>query len=230
MPWQGSLIANMILGIVILKKRSVGLVWQLHNLEMTYFLKASPVCYNIKLFFCRYSASKYLSIALVSVGIFICTVMSAQQVVSTPGNRCWGEAAPFKPQASIRTALLFHSHHKLVFTGCHWRQTCVGLNSLNSFYFLQNTASEGSEEQGVHAFMHWLIGELWLGVPLKLQQETLVNISESVPPEHVLSFNPDRRSSTGDKREELWAKSTCSVLITVSAQPSAWVWLRPCLT
>ncbi|XP_037109814.1 UDP-xylose and UDP-N-acetylglucosamine transporter [Syngnathus acus] len=45
---SGSLIANMILGIVILKK--------------------------------RYPPSKYVSIALVSVGIFICTVMSAKQV------------------------------------------------------------------------------------------------------------------------------------------------------
>ncbi|XP_070687144.1 UDP-xylose and UDP-N-acetylglucosamine transporter [Pempheris klunzingeri] len=45
---SGSLIANMILGIIILKK--------------------------------RYSASKYLSIALVSAGIFICTIMSAKQV------------------------------------------------------------------------------------------------------------------------------------------------------
>ncbi|XP_061678995.1 UDP-xylose and UDP-N-acetylglucosamine transporter [Syngnathoides biaculeatus] len=45
---SGSLIANMILGIVILKK--------------------------------RYSAGKYLSIALVSAGIFICTVVSAKQV------------------------------------------------------------------------------------------------------------------------------------------------------
>ncbi|XP_067292930.1 UDP-xylose and UDP-N-acetylglucosamine transporter [Pseudorasbora parva] len=45
---SGSLIANMILGIVILKK--------------------------------RYSLSKYLSIVLVSVGIFICTIMSAKQV------------------------------------------------------------------------------------------------------------------------------------------------------
>ncbi|XP_016119572.1 UDP-xylose and UDP-N-acetylglucosamine transporter-like [Sinocyclocheilus grahami] len=45
---SGSLIANMILGIIILKK--------------------------------RYSASKYLSIVLVSVGIFICTIMSAKQV------------------------------------------------------------------------------------------------------------------------------------------------------
>ncbi|XP_075998576.1 UDP-xylose and UDP-N-acetylglucosamine transporter [Genypterus blacodes] len=45
---SGSLSANMILGIIILKK--------------------------------RYSASKYLSIALVSAGIFICTIMSAKQV------------------------------------------------------------------------------------------------------------------------------------------------------
>lgn len=45
---SGSLIANMILGIIILKK--------------------------------RYSTSKYLSIALVSAGIFICTIMSAKQV------------------------------------------------------------------------------------------------------------------------------------------------------
>ncbi|XP_053496975.1 UDP-xylose and UDP-N-acetylglucosamine transporter [Ictalurus furcatus] len=45
---SGSLIANMILGIIILKK--------------------------------RYSSSKYLSIFLVSVGIFICTIMSAKQV------------------------------------------------------------------------------------------------------------------------------------------------------
>ncbi|XP_060052584.1 nucleotide sugar transporter SLC35B4 isoform X3 [Erinaceus europaeus] len=47
---SGSLIANMILGIVILKK--------------------------------RYSIFKYTSIALVSVGIFICTFMSAKQVTS----------------------------------------------------------------------------------------------------------------------------------------------------
>lgn len=52
---SGSLIANMILGIIILKK--------------------------------RYSASKYLSIALVSAGIFICTIMSAKQVnVSSEGT------------------------------------------------------------------------------------------------------------------------------------------------
>ncbi|XP_062402991.1 UDP-xylose and UDP-N-acetylglucosamine transporter [Sardina pilchardus] len=45
---SGSLIANMILGIIILKK--------------------------------RYTASKYVSIILVSVGICICTIMSAKQV------------------------------------------------------------------------------------------------------------------------------------------------------
>nr|XP_060632391.1 nucleotide sugar transporter SLC35B4 [Anolis sagrei ordinatus] len=48
---SGSLIANMALGIIILKK--------------------------------RYTASKYASIALVSLGIFICTFMSAKQVSST---------------------------------------------------------------------------------------------------------------------------------------------------
>ncbi|XP_056429151.1 nucleotide sugar transporter SLC35B4 isoform X1 [Hyla sarda] len=47
---SGSLIANMILGIIILKK--------------------------------RYSASKYSSIVLVSMGIFICTLMSAKQVAT----------------------------------------------------------------------------------------------------------------------------------------------------
>ncbi|XP_054631635.1 UDP-xylose and UDP-N-acetylglucosamine transporter [Dunckerocampus dactyliophorus] len=52
---SGSLIANMVLGVVILKK--------------------------------RYSPSKYLSIALVSCGIFICTVMSAKQVnVASEGS------------------------------------------------------------------------------------------------------------------------------------------------
>ncbi|GAB5568798.1 UDP-xylose and UDP-N-acetylglucosamine transporter isoform X1 [Prionailurus iriomotensis] len=50
---SGSLIANMILGIIILKKSSL-----------------------------LYSIFKYTSIALVSVGIFICTFMSAKQVTS----------------------------------------------------------------------------------------------------------------------------------------------------
>ncbi|NXU36548.1 S35B4 protein, partial [Drymodes brunneopygia] len=48
--FQGSLIASMALGIIILKK--------------------------------RYSVSKYASIALVSLGIFTCTLMSAKQVAS----------------------------------------------------------------------------------------------------------------------------------------------------
>lgn len=51
---SGSLIANMILGIIILKK--------------------------------RYSVFKYTSIALVSVGIFICTFMSAKQVTSNQSS------------------------------------------------------------------------------------------------------------------------------------------------
>ncbi|XP_061826389.2 UDP-xylose and UDP-N-acetylglucosamine transporter isoform X1 [Nerophis lumbriciformis] len=87
---SGSLIASMILGIIILKK--------------------------------RYSASKYLSIALISAGIFICTVMSAKQV---------------------------------------------------------NTAQEGSEEQGFHAFLHWLVGiamltfALLMSARMGIFQETL---------------------------------------------------------
>ncbi|XP_053174638.1 UDP-xylose and UDP-N-acetylglucosamine transporter [Scomber japonicus] len=87
---SGSLIANMILGIIILKK--------------------------------RYSASKYLSIALISAGIFICTIMSARQV---------------------------------------------------------NVASDGSEEQGFYAFMHWLIGigmltfALLMSARMGIFQETL---------------------------------------------------------
>lgn len=45
------------------------------------------------------------------------------------------------------------------------------VNSLE--WLLQNMASEGSEDQGVHAFMHWLIGELWAWIDVKLQQETV---------------------------------------------------------
>ncbi|CAG5957785.1 unnamed protein product [Menidia menidia] len=87
---SGSLIANMILGIIILKK--------------------------------RYSASKYLSIALVSAGIFICTIMSAKQV---------------------------------------------------------NVSSDGSEDHGVYAFVHWLIGiamltfALLMSARMGIFQETL---------------------------------------------------------
>ncbi|XP_072291297.1 UDP-xylose and UDP-N-acetylglucosamine transporter isoform X1 [Eucyclogobius newberryi] len=88
---QGSLIANMILGIIILKK--------------------------------RYSTSKYLSIALVSLGIFICTIMSAKQ--------------------------------------------------------MQNLANEGSEDESVYAFVHWLIGiamltfALLMSARMGIFQETL---------------------------------------------------------
>ena len=48
--FQGSLIANMILGIIILKR--------------------------------RYKLSKYLSVFMISVGIAICTIVSAKDVVS----------------------------------------------------------------------------------------------------------------------------------------------------
>ncbi|ROI37092.1 UDP-xylose and UDP-N-acetylglucosamine transporter [Anabarilius grahami] len=87
---SGSLIANMILGIVILKK--------------------------------RYSMSKYLSIVLVSVGIFICTIMSAKQV---------------------------------------------------------NVEKGATEEDGVYAFMHWLLGiamltfALLMSARMGIFQETL---------------------------------------------------------
>lgn len=87
---SGSLIANMILGIIILKK--------------------------------RYSLSKYISIALVSLGIFICTIMSAKQV---------------------------------------------------------NMANEGSEDQVLNAFVHWLIGiamltfALLMSARMGIFQETL---------------------------------------------------------
>ncbi|KAK1788878.1 hypothetical protein P4O66_015788 [Electrophorus voltai] len=87
---SGSLIANMILGIIILKK--------------------------------RYSVSKYLSIVLVSVGIFICTVMSAKQVSAERG---------------------------------------------------------GTEEEGMYAFLHWLLGitmltfALLMSARMGIFQETL---------------------------------------------------------
>uniref|UniRef100_A0AAR2JFL0 Solute carrier family 35 member B4 n=1 Tax=Pygocentrus nattereri TaxID=42514 RepID=A0AAR2JFL0_PYGNA len=87
---SGSLIANMILGIIILKK--------------------------------RYSASKYLSIVLVSLGIFICTFMSAKQVSVEKG---------------------------------------------------------ATEEEGVYAFLHWLLGigmltfALLMSARMGIFQETL---------------------------------------------------------
>lgn len=87
---SGSLIANMILGIIILKK--------------------------------RYSKSKYLSIVLVSIGIFICTIMSAKQVSDEKG---------------------------------------------------------ATEEEGVYAFLHWLLGiamltfALLMSARMGIFQETL---------------------------------------------------------
>ncbi|KAG7268906.1 hypothetical protein CRUP_021801 [Coryphaenoides rupestris] len=87
---SGSLIANMVLGVIILKK--------------------------------RYSASKYMSVALISAGIFICTIMSAKQV---------------------------------------------------------NVANNPSEEEGVYAFVCWLIGIAMLTIALLMSarmgifQETL---------------------------------------------------------
>ncbi|EFB15780.1 hypothetical protein PANDA_011668, partial [Ailuropoda melanoleuca] len=75
---SGSLIANMILGIIILKK--------------------------------RYSVFKYTSIALVSVGIFICTFMSAKQVTSQSSS---GENDGF--QAFLRWLLGKYSIGALTF-------------------------------------------------------------------------------------------------------------------
>lgn len=82
---QGSLIANMILGIIILKKRYACFLWQqrFFSEEVKSAGWKHHDWFCLALFFaCRYSASKYLSIALVSLGIFICTIMSAKQVVS----------------------------------------------------------------------------------------------------------------------------------------------------
>uniref|UniRef100_A0A8C8BZP8 Solute carrier family 35 member B4 n=1 Tax=Oncorhynchus tshawytscha TaxID=74940 RepID=A0A8C8BZP8_ONCTS len=76
----------------------------------------------LHLFPCRYSMSKYLSIAMVSLGIFICTIMSARQV---------------------------------------------------------NTGAEGSEDQDVYAFLHWLLGiamltfALLMSARMGIFQETL---------------------------------------------------------
>uniref|UniRef100_A0A8C8C291 Solute carrier family 35 member B4 n=1 Tax=Oncorhynchus tshawytscha TaxID=74940 RepID=A0A8C8C291_ONCTS len=71
---------------------------------------------------CRYSMSKYLSVAMVSLGIFICTIMSAKQV---------------------------------------------------------NVGTKGSDDQGVYAFLHWLIGiamltfALLMSARMGIFQETL---------------------------------------------------------
>lgn len=102
---SGSLIANMVLGIIILKK--------------------------------SYSASKYLSIVLISVGIFICTIMSAKQV---------------------------------------------------------NVANEASEEEGIYAFMHWLLGiamltfALLMSARMGIFQETLYKQYGKYPKE-ALFYN-----------------------------------------
>lgn len=82
-PTQGSLIANMILGIIILKKRWFFLCFSFCFVK---YLPADSV--HLAFSTCRYSASKYLSIVLVSTGIFICTIMSAKQVVSPLQTCC----------------------------------------------------------------------------------------------------------------------------------------------
>ncbi|XP_029553072.1 UDP-xylose and UDP-N-acetylglucosamine transporter isoform X3 [Salmo trutta] len=77
---------------------------------------------QISSFPCRYSMSKYLSVAMVSLGIFICTIMSAKQV---------------------------------------------------------NVGTKGSDDQGVYAFLHWLIGiamltfALLMSARMGIFQETL---------------------------------------------------------
>lgn len=138
---QGSLIANMILGIIILKKRYTFLktmilqIWYSH----VFRLKSIHLCLP---FFspCRYTASKYMSIALISAGIFICTIMSAKQVVSPL----------FLSVYQYKTSSLSKCMQ-------HWSEMF-----LRHFVilFLQNVATEGSEEQGFYPLIHWLIGEL----------------------------------------------------------------------
>ncbi|XP_077954098.1 UDP-xylose and UDP-N-acetylglucosamine transporter-like [Gasterosteus aculeatus] len=98
---SGSLIANMILGLIILKK--------------------------------RYSASKYLSIALVSAGIFNCTIMSAKQVVSplqqwspTTGPRAvCPEEHSFCCSSAFLSLIFSIMYFQNPFTGWHWVGTGV---------------------------------------------------------------------------------------------------------
>lgn len=161
---QGSLIANMIMGIIILKKRYLCLlrglktsttnIWplsfcslQYHSLSSCAYLSQLLVFHLLSLSLYRYSASKYLSIALVSAGIFICTIMSAKQVVSLLQNKphCW--------YIHIVVAIILH-----------FQTVSLPVISFLCFFWyivlhLQNVASEGSEEQGFYALMHWLIGE-----------------------------------------------------------------------
>lgn len=166
-PSQGSLIANMILGIIILKKRSVFFLWHPQNLEITPF--RDLILYGMRLksvffFSCRYSASKYLSIALVSVGIFICTIMSAKQVVSTPGSR---------------TALVMMLPETTQTSSPRVNYDTTFCVFIPHDAFCKNVASEGSEERSVHAFMHWLIGELWVR---SADREVVVDVSGSIQP------------------------------------------------
>lgn len=120
-------------------------------------ISSSLFVLTLKVFFsfCRYSASKYLSIALVSVGIFICTIMSAKQVVSPPPNHRQG--LNHRPPSVLQCYSIKTTKSS---SQCGLLEKPSVLLLIPRPVSLQNTASEGSEERGVHAFMHWLIGEL----------------------------------------------------------------------
>nr|XP_040024984.1 UDP-xylose and UDP-N-acetylglucosamine transporter-like [Gasterosteus aculeatus aculeatus] len=90
---SGSLIANMILGLIILKK--------------------------------RYSASKYLSIALVSAGIFNCTIMSAKQVSRVPSCKQLAEEHSFCCSSAFLSLIFSIMYFQNPFTGWHWVGTGV---------------------------------------------------------------------------------------------------------
>ena len=64
---KGSLIANMVLGIIYLKKE---LVWAV----------LITIIYYIYCF--RYPKSKYIAVMMITVGIMLATLASANQVVS----------------------------------------------------------------------------------------------------------------------------------------------------
>ncbi|XP_069551280.1 UDP-xylose and UDP-N-acetylglucosamine transporter [Brachyistius frenatus] len=146
---SGSLIANMILGIIILKK--------------------------------RYSTSKYLSVALISAGIFICTIMSAKQV---------------------------------------------------------NLSGEGSEEQSLYAFMHWLIGismltfALLMSARMGIFQETLYkeygkHSKEALFYNHCLPLPGFLLLSTDIYNHCLHFSQSTPVLVPVIGQtvPIMWIYL-----
>lgn len=105
---------------------------------------------------CRYSASKYLSVALISAGIFICTIMSARQMVSPLQNMLH---YVFICLLSVFCVCL--STHQLLQFKTKFLSKCAKLTCdiLFMHLFLQNVGNEGSEEQGFYALMHWLIGE-----------------------------------------------------------------------